>query len=241
MAVNNPPRFLNAGSHDAEQDRRLISLLTRDNEGIKNAGDFAVTEATVPNMTVDVAAGECVILGTESATQGSYMGTANSTTNLAVSAAPGSNSRIDVVVAKVQDSEYSGGSDTFSLAVVEGTVSATPTAPAIPNNSLKLAEILITSSDGSVTNSMITDFRSVLVFSAGSATTADRLTTARDITLTGDATGTTSFDGSANVSITTTTPNSADMSSSDGAGRKLTVSTTAPSSGQTIGDLWVQI
>jgi hypothetical protein len=36
-------------------------------------------------------------------------------------------------------------------------------------------------------------------------------------------------------------PQNADMSDSDNAGRKLTVSTTAPSSGQTTGDLWVNI
>lgn len=36
-------------------------------------------------------------------------------------------------------------------------------------------------------------------------------------------------------------PQNADMSDSDNAGRKLTVSTTAPSSGQTTGDLWVDI
>jgi hypothetical protein len=76
----------------------------------------------------------------------------------------------------------------------------------------------------------------------GNAATATALATGRTISLTGDATGTSgSFDGTGNVSIATTLPNAADMSESTNAGRKITVSATAPTTGQTTGDLWVNI
>jgi len=78
--------------------------------------------------------------------------------------------------------------------------------------------------------------------SATTAATATALATGRTISLTGAATGTSAaFDGSANASIAVTLPNAADMTGSTNSGRKLTVSTSAPSSGQTTGDLWVDI
>jgi len=77
--------------------------------------------------------------------------------------------------------------------------------------------------------------------SATSATTADALSTGRTIELTGDATGTSAaFDGSANVSIAVTTPNAADMSGSDNAGRGLSVTATQPSS-PVNGDIWLDV
>jgi len=80
-----------------------------------------------------------------------------------------------------------------------------------------------------------------LITSSGAVATADALATGRTISLTGDATGTSgSFDGTGNVSIATTLPNAADMSGSDYAGRKITVTATEPTS-PTTGDLWIDI
>ena len=75
----------------------------------------------------------------------------------------------------------------------------------------------------------------------GNAATATALATGRTISLTGAATGTSgSFDGTGNASIAVTLPNAADMTGSTNAGRKITVSTSQPSS-PTTGDLWVNI
>jgi len=80
-----------------------------------------------------------------------------------------------------------------------------------------------------------------MITSSGAVATADALATGRTISLTGDATGTSgSFDGTGNVSIATTLPNAADMSGSDYAGRKITVTATEPTS-PTTGDLWIDI
>lgn len=74
------------------------------------------------------------------------------------------------------------------------------------------------------------------------AAEATALATGRTISLTGAATGTSgSFDGTGNASIAVTLPNAADMTDSTNAGRKITVSTSAPTTGQTTGDLWVNI
>ena len=80
-----------------------------------------------------------------------------------------------------------------------------------------------------------------LITSSGAVATADALATGRTISLTGDATGTSgSFDGTGNVSIATTLPNAADMSGSDYAGRKISVTATETTS-PTTGDLWIDI
>ena len=80
-----------------------------------------------------------------------------------------------------------------------------------------------------------------MITSGGAAATAAALATGRTISLTGAATGTSAaFDGTANASIAVTLPNAADMTGSTNAGRKLTVSTSQPSS-PTTGDLWVDI
>lgn len=80
-----------------------------------------------------------------------------------------------------------------------------------------------------------------MITSGGAAATATALATGRTISLTGAATGTSAaFDGTANASIAVTLPNAADMTGSTNAGRKLTVSTSQPSS-PTTGDLWVDI
>ena len=65
MAVNNPPRWLNAGSHDAEQDRRMISEIIGATEGVADyaTSGFSVTEKGTPDMSVDVAPGRAFISG----------------------------------------------------------------------------------------------------------------------------------------------------------------------------------
>jgi len=92
----------------------------------------------------------------------------------------------------------------------------------------------------------------------GNASTASRLATARSITLTGTVTGTTSFDGAANASLSTSIADSAlsiaktsglqtalngkqatgnYVIHASGAGRKITVSPSTPASPAT-GDVW---
>jgi hypothetical protein len=90
--------------------------------------------------------------------------------------------------------------------------------------------------ESSTWNNLITSSGAVAL-----AASATALATGRTISLTGDATGTSgSFDGTGNVSIATTLPNAADMSGSDYAGRKITVTATEPTS-PTTGDLWIDI
>lgn len=72
-------------------------------------------------------------------------------------AAPGSNSRIDTVYALqslVTSDGGSGTSNEFTIGVVQGTVSATPSAAAIPSGAVALADVTVTS--GATTTSGLT-------------------------------------------------------------------------------------
>ena len=65
--------------------------------------------------------------------------------NVALSAAPSANSRIDVVYAKQNEtrSPMSDGSDSPIFGVVKGVAAATPVAPSVPDGALALAQVLL--------------------------------------------------------------------------------------------------
>jgi hypothetical protein len=172
MTVITPPGFLqNAGAvHTAEILRSAFNVGTagartasdlRARGGVNPAlgGALAVTQNGTPNLTVNVAAGQCFIPGTENTKQGIYVFTNDATVNLALTAPNASQPRIDLVVARVQDSAYSGASNTCTLEIVAGTPAASPSAPAAPANSLILAQLAVAASDTSIVTGDITDRR----------------------------------------------------------------------------------
>jgi hypothetical protein len=122
-------------------------------------GSMLVTQQGAPTMGITVATGHCVIPGSEGTTQGAYVGTAPTSTNIAVTAAHATLPRIDIVCAKVEDSAYSGANNLWSLVVVTGTAAASPAVPAAPNNSITLAQIAVAAAATSIVNANITDTR----------------------------------------------------------------------------------
>lgn len=159
MTAQNPPIFIQAGSHPAEDTRRFIDALVDGRKGIVGPTDFAVTENGTPNMSVNVAGGRAFISGTQATYHGMYFAENRGVTNLSVTAAHATLARKDLVVAKVEDASYSGGVSTWSLAVVAGTAAGSPTEPAVPNNALVLAMIDVPAADTAIQNAQITDRR----------------------------------------------------------------------------------
>ncbi len=167
MAARNPPLWLQAGSHPATNDRLLLEALMAPppavvsgaGYGIVAPGDMAVTQNGTPNMSVNVAAGKAFVDGTENANQGAYLCVNDATVNLAISASSPTNPRKDLVVAKVQDAEWSGATNSWSLAVVTGTPAASPAEPAVPANAIVLALVDVAANATSITNANITDRR----------------------------------------------------------------------------------
>lgn len=159
MTVQNPAVFLQAGSHPAEDVRRMVAGLTADSHGPVLPTDLAVTQNGTPNMSVNVAGGRAFINGNQATYQGTYFVENRGTTNLAVAASDPTNGRFDLVVARVRDSIYSGSTNAWALEVVTGTPAPSPAEPAVPSNSIVLARLTVSAAVTSVTNANITDRR----------------------------------------------------------------------------------
>lgn len=95
-------------------------------------------------MTVNVAAHHWVT--TRATGDGVYLGTKETSTTVNIAAAPGSNSRIDVVYAKQNDagSTISPDGSTGELyGVVTGTAAASPTKPSIPVGAVEIGTVTV--------------------------------------------------------------------------------------------------
>jgi hypothetical protein len=172
MAVTNPAAFLqNAGAtHTAEVTRNAFngmisgaraaaSLIPRGGVHPALGTQLAVTQQGSPAMGVTVGTGHIFVPGTEGTSQGGYNCYAATTTNLSISAAHASLARIDIVVAKVEDSVYSGATNAWSLAVVTGTAAGSPAVPSAPANSVILAHVAVAANATTIVNANITDKR----------------------------------------------------------------------------------
>lgn len=158
MAIT--PLWLQNVDYPAQADRALFAELW--DEGVLDLASFAVTQrAAGANMSVDVAVGRAVVTGDDQANQGNYLVTSDALINAAIGAAPGSNSRIDRVVLRINDPNAGGpAGDSATVAVIAGTAAASPVAPATPTSAISLATIgPIPVGTVAITTAMITDTR----------------------------------------------------------------------------------
>lgn len=120
-----------------------------------------VTQTGTASGNLLVAAGQCLVQGSESATQGAYVGTVDAQYTLTyLGTYPAdTNPRKDIIVARVKDSTYSGASNSFTVEVIKGTAAGSPVDPTIPDNCLALARVNLTASATTVTDAMIDDLR----------------------------------------------------------------------------------
>jgi hypothetical protein len=175
MTVINPPGFLqNAGAtHTGEQTRNWLQIALTGNRGgtslLSTGGvhgaygnKLVVQQAGSPNMTVVVRSGHAVVPGTESTKQGSYFVLNDADLTVTIATSDPTLPRIDIIVFKIQDSAYSGGTDTSSIVAVTGTPAGSPSAPTPPVNSITLAQIAVAANATSIVNANITDKRTFL-------------------------------------------------------------------------------
>lgn len=154
-----PASYEDTVEYTARQYRNLevASLLS---EGVLTG--LSVSERGAgANFSVDVAAGKAVVEGDDEADQGNYWARNDATENVTVTAAPGSNSRLDLVVLQINDPQAGGGEGyDGSIEIVDGTPASSPTLPATPDSAIALAQIgPIDSGTAAITDSLITDLR----------------------------------------------------------------------------------
>lgn len=154
MAEINPAAwFQNRSDHSASQLRLAIGgLLSHANEsgsppslrpagGVHPTSTMDVIQSSPTAMSVRVDKGIAVVTGTENALQGSYICINDALKTLTIAASDPSLTRIDLVIARVRDAQYSGVTNAWALEVVTGTPGAG--APALPASSLELARVTV--------------------------------------------------------------------------------------------------
>jgi hypothetical protein len=158
MTLRTPPSWLQNGSHPAENDRLTTQALYA-STGIIGTSSLAVTPNSPAGMSVIVASGWAAIVGTTQSNMGTYVAYNDAPNTLTVTTANPTNPRIDIVVVTVQDAYYTGAFNDVIFQVIAGTPAGSPTAPATPANSIKLANIAVGAGVTSILAGNITDTR----------------------------------------------------------------------------------
>jgi len=175
MTVRAVPSFIQGSAHPAEETRVMLGSLLHTMTGSFAGGvgsvdpghgvllrdDLVVSALGTPNMSVNVAVGNCWIRGTQSAMQGCYHMFNDAILNVVISTSDATNPRTDLIVAQIRDATYSGADRDARIVVVTGTPAAVPTVPTVPANSLVLAQIAVAAASTTVVGGNITDKRTL--------------------------------------------------------------------------------
>lgn len=149
MAEVSPPLWEQNGCTTASMDRQLITGFVC-SPGVTRLSAGGLLVSTVSGMSVNVAAGSVFVTANTS----TYLATNDATKALTIAAADPSQTRVDLVVATIRDSQYSGVNNDWILQVITGTPGAGQ--PATPASSMLLATLNIAPAATSVT---VTDKR----------------------------------------------------------------------------------
>ncbi|HEY2302999.1 MAG TPA: hypothetical protein VGH66_13965 [Acidimicrobiales bacterium] len=147
-----PPQWLQAGSYAAGVDRRLIGALW---PGPASSG-CAVSPSSL--MTLNVAAGQVAVPSPNNT--GSTLCTSDAVATVTLTAASGSNPRIDLVTCHPRGADLDGGTNNdFIFDFITGTPAASPAVPATPAGQVALAQIYVGTGVTSIVAGNITDVR----------------------------------------------------------------------------------
>jgi hypothetical protein len=128
-------------------------------QGVTAASGFNVTQRGAgANMSVDVSSGLAYVVGDDVANQGTYQVWNDGTVNVTGWTVPGAGTYHHRLVLQIQD-KLSNGAYSGYVAALVPVLDAGGGLPAEPASAITLATIDIPSGSGSITNSMINDYR----------------------------------------------------------------------------------
>lgn len=169
MALDPVPWFIGGGAaHSADVARLLVHVATGGAAGIVSPGDLKVTQLPAPTDQIRVAAGAAIIPNIH-AVQQSYALRAPSVTDLEITPTGSVGGRADMVVAYVEDPQFTGqppldvedGPYVF-VTIIEGVGStATEVPETFDRPAIPLARINLPANTATVTDDLITNLRSV--------------------------------------------------------------------------------
>jgi hypothetical protein len=151
MAVGRPLWLQALTDYTAEEFRGLFDSLVSSAEVISG---MTVGPNNPVGMSVVVQPGYATITA-KSATGGKYLHRNTSATVVAI--APANTSpRVDIVTARIRDSQYGDAADAGDIIAVAGVPGASPVAPAVPAGSLLLATVSVAANASSIAAAAIT-------------------------------------------------------------------------------------
>lgn len=135
----------NVGTTDLEARLADAALFESNNgadarSGILNPSTPTLVTGTA-NMTYNLAACNPVI--TRAANEGVYRFSGTGVTNVATTAAPTANSRIDIIWVKQNDQSKGDANNLAAVGVAQGAVAASPVAPSIPAGAMEVARATV--------------------------------------------------------------------------------------------------
>lgn len=145
-------------------------------------GPAALAVSAPGGLVARVAPGRCVVQGTEATAgglQGPYLCVNDANRDLAIAPTAAGQLRVDLIVARIYDDDYSGATRVWALEVVQGVAApAAPAEPAVPVSSLVLGRVDVPAGAGAIAAGNLTDRRKWAVAAGGTlplATDAERV------------------------------------------------------------------
>lgn len=133
--------------------------------GVKAAAGSPMKVINSSGLSVTVNTGQCAIQGSAALNSGTYFVTLDAAATLTCTAADTVNSRIDAVCVSVTDLGTS--SSTSVVQIVTGTPASSPSAPALPANSIPLCYITVPANATTLTSGNLADQRPSLAAAGG--------------------------------------------------------------------------
>lgn len=145
MALTRAIGIRNAATTPLDARLAFMAMIVANSDGSPRPGVLSAGGANLvtalATMNVSIAAAEFVT--TKGKADGVAVFTNDGTVNVAISAAPASNSRIDVIWVKHEDNTTGDTASLPIFGVTAGTAAASPTKPAIPTGALELATLRV--------------------------------------------------------------------------------------------------
>lgn len=124
--------------------------------GVLTSSDLQVTQASTPNLSVNVNGGPQEQPGGNAWLPGGYRLWNDSVLNLPIATPDPNNPRIDVVVAGINTATNPA---TPTIEIITGTAASSPAPPAVPTGWIELAQINVPAAATQITNANIIDTR----------------------------------------------------------------------------------
>jgi hypothetical protein len=162
-----PIAYIDGNPQNSQLWREALQAATEFNQGIVSPSDLKVTATSPTSLVLNIASGSAIILGDETANQGSYFGV-NIGADTVTLAAGGASIRYDLIVAQVQDPTFSGSSwshnpatDQLIYSTVVSGVSSGTTQPPNGMSAIPLALVQVPIGASVISQANITDLRSL--------------------------------------------------------------------------------